>query len=150
MSTATMSYGVRARERMPFAWDTVTLGLVAALLLVGLVMVTSASITIAARDMSDPFYFLERQFIFTVAGLIFAWVMTRVPAELWDKYSLALLLLALLLLTLVLIPGLGARVNGVLGTGAPIQGLRADWVDDSVEGNATRKLNTAADTSSAT
>ncbi len=36
MSTATMSYGVRARERMPFAWDTVTLGLVAALLLVGL------------------------------------------------------------------------------------------------------------------
>jgi cell division protein FtsW (lipid II flippase) len=53
-----MSYGVRARERMPFAWDPVTLGLVAALLLVGLVMVTSASITIAARDMGDPFYFL--------------------------------------------------------------------------------------------
>ena len=24
MSIATMSYGVRARERMPFAWDTVT------------------------------------------------------------------------------------------------------------------------------
>ena len=68
MSTATMSYGVRARERMPFAWDTVTLGLVAALLLVGLMMVTSASMSIAARDMGDPFYFLERQFIFTAAG----------------------------------------------------------------------------------
>jgi len=27
MSTATtMSYGVRARERMPFAWDYITLG----------------------------------------------------------------------------------------------------------------------------
>ena len=58
MSTATMSYGVRARERMPFAWDAVTLGLVAALLLVGLIMVTSASMSIAARDMGDPFYFL--------------------------------------------------------------------------------------------
>jgi len=34
MSTATMSYGMRARERMPFAWDSLTLGLVAALLLV--------------------------------------------------------------------------------------------------------------------
>jgi len=107
-----MSYGVRARERMPFAWDTLTLGLAAALLLVGLIMVTSASMAIAARDMGDPFYFLERQFIFTMAGLVLAWLMTRVPTELWDKYGLALLLLGLLLLILVLIPGLGARVNG--------------------------------------
>jgi cell division protein FtsW len=107
-----MSYGMRVRERMPFAWDTLTLGLAAALLLVGLIMVTSASMAIAARDMADPFYFLERQFIFTMAGLAFAWLMTRVPTELWDKYGLALLLLGLLLLILVLIPGLGARVNG--------------------------------------
>jgi cell division protein FtsW len=112
MSTATMSYGMRVRERMPFAWDTLTLGLVAALLLVGLIMVTSASMSIAARDMGDPFYFLERQFIFTMAGLALAWLMTRVPTELWDKYGLGLLLLGLLLLILVLIPGLGARVNG--------------------------------------
>jgi cell division protein FtsW len=112
MSTATMSYGMRARERMPFAWDSLTLGLVAALLLVGLIMVTSASMSIAARDMGDPFYFLERQFIFTLAGVAFAWMMTRIPTELWDKYGLGLLLLGLLLLILVLIPGLGARVNG--------------------------------------
>src|SRR5450432_22098 len=112
MNATTMSYGVRARERMPFAWDSITLGLTAALLLVGLIMVTSASMSIAARDMGDPFYFLERQFIFTVAGVAFAWVVTRVPTELWDKYGLALLLFALVLLTLVLIPGLGARVNG--------------------------------------
>ena len=112
MITATMSYGVRARERMPFAWDAVTLGLVAALLLVGLIMVTSASMSIAARDMGDPFYFLERQFIFTLAGVLFAWLVTRIPTEILDKYGLGLLLLGLLLLTLVLIPGLGARVNG--------------------------------------
>jgi len=112
MNAATMSYGVRARERMPFAWDSVTLGLVAALLLVGLIMVTSASMSIAARDMGDPFYFLERQFIFTMAGAAFAWTVTRIPTELWDKYGLALLLLGILLLILVLIPGLGARVNG--------------------------------------
>ena len=55
MTTATMGYGVRARERMPFAWDTITLGLVASLLLVGLVMVTSASMSIAARDLGNPF-----------------------------------------------------------------------------------------------
>jgi cell division protein FtsW len=112
MTTATMSYGVRARERMPFAWDPVILGLTAALLLVGIVMVTSASMSIAARDLADPFYFMERQFIFAMAGILFAWVVTRVPTELWERYSLVLLMLGLLLLVLVLIPGLGARVNG--------------------------------------
>ena len=53
---------------MPFAWDTVTLGLAAALLLVGLIMVTSASMSIAAKDLGDPFYFLERQFVFGLVG----------------------------------------------------------------------------------
>ena len=112
MSATTMSYGIRARERMPFAWDGVTLGLTAALLLVGLVMVTSASMSIAAKDLGDPFYFLERQFVFGLVGVFAGWAMTRVPVQLWDKYSLGLLLLAVLLLFLVLIPGLGATVNG--------------------------------------
>jgi cell division protein FtsW len=112
MTAATMSYGVRARERMPFAWDYLSLGLAASLLLVGLIMVTSASMSIAARDLGNPFYFLERQFIFGVAGIVFAWIITRVPTEVWDKYSLVLLCCGLLLLFLVLIPGVGATVNG--------------------------------------
>ena len=76
-----MSYGLRARERMPFAWDPITLGLAAALLLVGLIMVTSASMSIAAKDLGDPFYFLERQLVFGLVGVLFAWVLTRVPAD---------------------------------------------------------------------
>jgi cell division protein FtsW len=112
MNATTMGYGVRARERQPFAWDFVTLGLVAALLLVGLVMVTSASMSVAAKDLGDPFYYLERQFFFGLCGVLAAWVVTRIPAEVWEKNSLALLLLGLGLLLLVLIPGLGAKING--------------------------------------
>ena len=112
MNATTMGYGVRARERMPFAWDGVTLGLVAALLLVGIIMVTSASMSVAAKEFGNPFYFLERQFLFGLCGVLVAWVVTRVPAELWEKHSLALLLLGLALLLLVLIPGLGAKING--------------------------------------
>jgi cell division protein FtsW len=112
MNATTMSYGMRARERMPFAWDIVTLGLVAALLLVGLVMVTSASMSVAAKNLGDPFYFLERQFLFGLCGVLLAWIVTRVPADVWEKHSLALLLLGLALLLLVLIPGLGAKING--------------------------------------
>jgi cell division protein FtsW len=112
MNATTLTHGMRARERMPFAWDGITLGLVSALLLVGLIMVTSASMSIAAKDLGDPFYFLERQFAFGLFGVAGAWCLTRVPAEVWDRYSFALLLLAGVLLTLVLIPGLGAKING--------------------------------------
>ena len=97
---------------MPFAWDGVTLGLVAALLLVGLIMVTSASMSIAAKDLGDPFYFLERQFVFGLVGVAAGWVMTRVPARALGQVQPRAPVLALLLLFLVLLPGLGATVNG--------------------------------------
>jgi cell division protein FtsW len=112
MIATSMGYGVRARERLPFAWDTVTLGLVAALVLVGMVMVTSASMSVADKNLGDPFYFLERQFAFGLCGVLLAGAVTRVPTALWEKYSLALLFLGLGLLLLVLIPGLGAKING--------------------------------------
>jgi len=107
-----MSYGLRARERMPFAWDFVTLGLVAALLLIGLVMVTSASMSIAARDLGNPFFYLERQFAYGMLGAVLALIVAQIPARIWDEYSLVLVLLGILLLLLVLIPGIGATVNG--------------------------------------
>ena len=112
MNAATMSYGMRARERMPFTWDPVTLGLVAALLLLGLVMVTSASMSIAAKDNGNAFFYLERQFSYGCVGVLMAWAATRVPTQLWDRYSLPLMLFALALLLLVLVPGIGATVNG--------------------------------------
>ena len=112
MNTATLSHGLRARERMPFTWDYVTIGLVAALLLAGLVMVTSASMSIAARDLGSPFFYLQRQFVYGGLGVVVAWVATRIPTQLWEKYSTPLLFIGLGLLLLVLVPGIGAVVNG--------------------------------------
>jgi cell division protein FtsW len=112
MSAATMSYGLRSRERAPFVWDLVTLGLVAALLLIGLIMVTSASMSIAARGLHDPFYYLERQFTYGVVGVLLAWAVSRVPSAVWDRFSMPLLLFGLALLLVVKIPGIGATVNG--------------------------------------
>ncbi|MBS0613734.1 MAG: putative lipid II flippase FtsW [Proteobacteria bacterium] len=112
MTAATMRYGSRARERMPFQWDAVTLMLSAALLLIGMIMVTSASMSVAARDLGNPFFYLERQLLFGLMGAAGAIVLTRIPTELWDRYSLPLMLFGLGLLLLVLIPGLGAMVNG--------------------------------------
>ena len=112
MTAATIAQGVRARERMPFAWDPVLLALTAALLLIGLIGVTSASMSIAAKDFGDPFYFLERQLVFGAVGVACGLVMARIPVRAWDRSSLVLLVVGLALLLLVLIPGLGATVNG--------------------------------------
>ena len=48
--------------------DAVALALVAAIVLLGLIMVTSASISIASRDGGDSFSFLERQLVLCLVG----------------------------------------------------------------------------------
>jgi cell division protein FtsW len=102
---------VRGHKVARLALDPVTIGLTACLLLLGLVMVTSASVTLGARD-GNPFFFLERQLAFALVGALCAAVALRIPTETWEKLSFALLMLAMLLLLLVLIPGVGHVVNG--------------------------------------
>jgi cell division protein FtsW len=93
------------------AFDGPTIVLTLALLLLGLTMVTSASITIAGRD-GAPFAFLERQLILVLTGAGAAAVTFLIPTEQLERFALPLLLTALTLLFVVLIPGLGHVVNG--------------------------------------
>ena len=48
--------------------DPVTLALIGAIVLLGLIMVTSASVSIASEDSGQPLYYLERQLLLTVIG----------------------------------------------------------------------------------
>jgi cell division protein FtsW len=48
--------------------DPVLIGIVMAILLLGLVMVTSASMPIAQHEMGDPFYYLKGQMALAVGG----------------------------------------------------------------------------------
>jgi cell division protein FtsW len=82
------------------------------LLALGLVMVASASISVADRSLSNPFYYLQRQSIFVVLGLAAAFFVYRIRLVQWEKSGMALLGFALFLLVLVLIPGIGKSVNG--------------------------------------
>ena len=75
MNTATMSYGVRARaSACPSPGIRSRWVCVRRCCWSGIVMVTSASMSMAAKDFGDPFYFLERQFLFALAGVLLAWV----------------------------------------------------------------------------
>lgn len=78
----------------------------------GLVMVASASITLASRLTGNPFYFFERQIAYAGLGLVLAGVVYGVPLAWWERSSLLLLGVALVLLVAVLIPGIGQHVNG--------------------------------------
>ena len=104
--------GTRARARTILYIDKVTLAIVAAILLVGLVMVTSASISIAAQEGGTPFAYLQRQLILSAMGIGCAAVVFSIPTDALERWSMPLLITALVLLVMVLIPGLGHSVNG--------------------------------------
>jgi cell division protein FtsW len=100
----------RARSRGP-ALDSPTIILALSIVLLGLVMVTSASITIAGRD-GDPFAYLERQLLLVLVGTALAGLTFSIPSQRLEQLALPLLLIAGALLLFVLLPGLGHVVNG--------------------------------------
>ena len=79
---------------------------------IGLIMVGSASMGVADANYGNPFYFFTRHLIYLAIGLVVAAVVSQVPMETWNRYSYWLFLVALVLIVLVLIPGIGRRVNG--------------------------------------
>ena len=92
--------------------DKLLLGATTALLLLGLVMVTSASISLADKLTADSFYYLWRQLLSLSIGLALAGCAMAQPLTWWERRGPLLLVLGTLLLGLVLIEGIGHRVNG--------------------------------------
>jgi cell division protein FtsW len=109
-ATATMSRS--APRGGGLRLDPVLIGIVMTILLLGLVMVTSASMPIAQRETGDPFHFLKGQMALATGGLLIAALMCAIPTELYQKYANVLLVIAALLLIAVFIPGIGHQSHG--------------------------------------
>ncbi len=92
--------------------DPVMLLLVSAIVLLGLIMVTSASITVAAHESGEPFAYLQRQLVLLAAGVALAAMVLAIPIGVIERLAMPLLIAAGVMLLLVLIPGLGHVVNG--------------------------------------
>jgi len=82
------------------------------LLLIGIVMIISASIDIASVENGNAMHYGIRHGIFVVLGVISALIAYQIPIDWWQKSSWLLLGIAMFLLLLVLIPGVGKTVNG--------------------------------------
>ncbi|MCW8196531.1 putative lipid II flippase FtsW [Proteobacteria bacterium 005FR1] len=102
--------GLQLPARLELDW--VLLGLVFTLASVGVLMVASASMSTAESVYGSPWYILQKHCVFLAMGAFIGTAIAMVPTSLWQRYGWMLILLTLLLLVLVLIPGLGRRVNG--------------------------------------
>jgi cell division protein FtsW len=97
------------------SYDHLLLWVTLILLAISLVMVYSSSIAIAeANDVigNQSTYYLVRQGMFIVIGLIVGYVSFQVPVDWWQKLAPYLFLGVIFLLMLVLIPGVGRNING--------------------------------------
>jgi cell division protein FtsW len=82
---------------------------------IGLVMVYSSSIALAETAKkfgNSSSYFLIRQTLFIGIGTIAGFITFLIPIRWWQRASPYLFLIGLFLLILVLIPGIGHKVNG--------------------------------------
>jgi len=112
MSAASIAFSRSSGRPRRLEIDPVLSMTVAVLLLVGLVMVASASVSVADKWPGNPFHYFERQLLFAGLGTTAAVLTFLVPTAAWERLSFALLIIALLALILVLVPGIGYEVNG--------------------------------------
>ena len=104
-----------APRRMPAEVDPTLLWSGLLLLVLGMVMVYSASIAIAEAGRftgNHPTYYLIRHGVFLTIGLVAAGIAFQVPLTTWQRIAPWLFVAGFVLLMLVLIPGIGRDVNG--------------------------------------
>lgn len=100
------------RPPHPLLCDPVLLSALTGLILLGLVMVASASLNPAQLKYGQALFFFWKQLVFTVLGVAAAFLLVRVSTTVWQRFNVSFLLLGGTLLVLVLIPGIGHEVNG--------------------------------------
>ena len=81
------------------------------LLTIGIIMVFSSSFVSAQTTYGDGFYFLKRQLLWALLGIIGMVTLIRIDYQVYKKWAIPIFLVAILLLIIVLIPGVGIKVN---------------------------------------
>jgi cell division protein FtsW len=92
--------------------DVTVAGISLLLLMIGIVMVGSASMEISARIYGDPFHLFIKHVVYVAISVGVAALLITVPVRSWQQIDWVLLLLSFTLLIAVLMPGVGRTVNG--------------------------------------
>lgn len=92
--------------------DYVFIGYAGAIILFGLLVLSSAGVAVGLDRFSDAYFFIKRQLFFGFfPGILLFLVMSKINYTVWKKYALPVFILAVALLILVFIPGIGSNNN---------------------------------------
>ena len=83
-----------------------------ALILVGLIAISSASIEYGDWHYGNPWHHTQRHLVYILAATVAGVITYRIPVGFWEQTGWAWLLVALALLVLVLVPGIGKEGKG--------------------------------------
>ncbi|WP_426417092.1 putative lipid II flippase FtsW [Aestuariirhabdus sp. LZHN29] len=109
MSNMAATTLIQPAERT-FSFDHLLLLVSLLLILLGTVMITSASMEVAYGRLGNPFYYASRQFLYAAIGLIVMCCTLMVPVGVWERMGMLHLIVSFGLLSLVLI--VGREING--------------------------------------
>jgi cell division protein FtsW len=101
--------------------DYVIVGVIIALLTIGVMMVYSASAAFAYHKYGDAFYFAKRQILFAALGVFAMFMIANMNPDKFSRWAFPALIACFVLLIIVLIPGVRILRNGAqswLGIGA--------------------------------
>jgi cell division protein FtsW len=79
---------------------------------IGIIMVSSASIAVGERYFNDPYWFIRRQIIWWVISFAIFIVFSKINYRFYSRISIFLMLISIGLLAIVLIPGFSNMVGG--------------------------------------
>ncbi|NOT12337.1 MAG: putative lipid II flippase FtsW [Methylococcaceae bacterium] len=95
-----------------FNMDALLMAACICLLVIGYIMVVSSSLHLGVKMSGSELYYPIRQLMHIGLGLFLGGCVVAVPMQYWENAGPWLFLFGLLLLVMVLIPGLGIKVNG--------------------------------------
>jgi cell division protein FtsW len=79
---------------------------------IGIVMVYSASSALAFKKFGSEYYFLKKQLVFALMGIVALIICSRFPYRFFRSLTYPLLILALIFLSAILVTGLGYSAGG--------------------------------------
>jgi len=93
--------------------DKIFLSIIITLIIFGIIMFTSASLGILARNEAKFYGVIFNQFVYGIfGGLVALYFGLRIPYKFWREYSLPLFIVSIIVTALVFVPGIGSSHGG--------------------------------------
>ncbi len=103
-----------AQETDSGKYDSLILTAVLMLAGIGIIMVYSAGSAIAIKNYGSEYFFLRKQFIFSLLGCIVMILFRNIPYQWYQRLAYPCLIISLLLLICIFFPGIGHKAGGAV------------------------------------